>query len=100
MKPIWRGRVMGKPVSVYRRVVPFMDDSDDGCCRKWGNGYIVSIRPGLGEKRELEIAIHELLHAADWFKDEEWIEETAQNLADALNAMGWTRAKNEQVSNP
>jgi len=35
--------------------------------------------------------LHELLHAADWTKDEEWVELTAADLARTLTAFGFKR---------
>lgn len=78
-----KGKINGSRVTVYRRTTTFMDTPpvSNGICRKWGNNrYIISIRPGLSPKKELEVLIHELLHAADWSKDEEWVEDVAFEL--------------------
>lgn len=36
----------------------------------------------------VETLVHELLHVADWSKDEDWIEDTGRFIAKALMASG------------
>ena len=88
-RPVFKGTICGNPVSVYRRVTKHMDEGDNGICCKRGGKFIVSIRPGLPRSRELEIIIHELLHAADWYKDEEWVEDAGNDIAKILVALGY-----------
>lgn len=45
----------------------------------------------LKGERELEFTIHELLHAADWTKDEEWIGDVAKDVARVLTRLGYER---------
>lgn len=56
------------------------------------NGKEIRIATDLTKQDELEIIIHELLHAADWSKDEEWVEVIADDIARTLWKLGW---KNE-----
>jgi hypothetical protein len=44
-------------------------------------------------KELLEVILHELLHASDWSKDEEWVEEIAYDIAHVLWKLGWRRTK-------
>jgi hypothetical protein len=56
------------------------------------NGKEIRIATDIKNQDELEIIIHELLHAADWSKDEEWVEVIADDIARTLWKLGW---KNE-----
>jgi len=53
------------------------------------NGKEIRIATDLKKQDELEIIIHELLHAADWAKDEEWVEVIADDIARVLWKLGW-----------
>ena len=53
------------------------------------NGKEIRIATDLKKQDELEIIIHELLHAADWSKDEEWVEVIADDIARVLWKLGW-----------
>ena len=35
----------------------------------------------------LDVSIHELLHAADWSRDEQWVEQVASDMARAINRL-------------
>lgn len=50
------------------------------------------IRKGLPEHEELEVILHECLHAADWSKDEEWVENASADIARVLWKMGWRKS--------
>lgn len=64
----------------------------DGDCSDPGRpGHEIRIRTGVSEKRELEVLIHEVLHAADWWKDERWVEEVGRDLARLLWRLGYRR---------
>ena len=39
----------------------------------------------LPKKELLEVAIHEYLHAADWYKDEEWVDQAGKDLTELLS---------------
>ena len=51
----------------------------------------IRITKGLDPKEELEVVIHELLHSADWYKDEEWIERTGCEISHILWRLGWRK---------
>ena len=88
-RPIARGTVCGHPVTVYRRVIRHMARDCDGMCCRYRKGFVISIRPGLTRRREMEVLIHELLHAADWTKDESWVHETGEDITAFLSQMGF-----------
>lgn len=44
----------------------------------------IRVKPSLSGKRALESVIHEMHHAADWHKDEEWVHEVAEDQARVL----------------
>jgi hypothetical protein len=48
-----------------------------------------------GEER-LEVLIHEQLHAADWHKSEEWIEQVSKDIARNLTKLGYTDGSSER----
>jgi len=49
----------------------------------------IRIASDLTPIEQLEVVIHEALHAADWFKDEEWIRIVAHDIARLLWRLGW-----------
>ena len=77
------------------RFVPIPDKKDKKC-----KGYCESpnkknkeivIQENLSSKEELDITLHELLHAADWWKDEEWVEQVGTDIANVLWRLGWRK---------
>lgn len=52
---------------------------------------IISVEACLRDKDELEINIHEFMHACGWFADEEWISESALDIANALWELGYRK---------
>ena len=77
------------------RFVP-APDKDDKECRGYcespdkKNKEIV-IKENLPPKEELDTILHELLHAADWSKDEEWVEQVGTDIAKILWRLGWRK---------
>ena len=51
----------------------------------------IRISKELEGVEELDVTIHELLHAADWYKDEEWVAQTATELSCILWKLGWRK---------
>lgn len=47
------------------------NDEDGYCTPPDQPGRTICIRPSLTGERRLEVELHEMLHAADWHKDEE-----------------------------
>ena len=58
------------------------------------NGKEIRIATDIKNQDELEVIIHELLHAADWSKDEEWVEVIADDIARTLWKLGWKKDGN------
>jgi hypothetical protein len=54
-------------------------------------GKEIRISTDLGNQEELEVTIHEMLHAADWSKEEEWVEVIADDIARILWKLGWKK---------
>lgn len=67
-----------------------MGRTDDGLTEGPKNkNKRVFLRHGISSgKRRLEAAIHEFTHAADWPKDEEWVEEFGCDLTNFLYTLG------------
>lgn len=52
----------------------------------------IRIRSNLKDQEELEIYIHEMLHAANWHLAEEFVEECARDIARALWRLGYRKS--------
>ena len=69
-----------------------LDENTGGECDSPDTkGKEIRISTDLQREEELEIIIHELLHASDWSKDEEWVEEIAQDISNVLMRLGWKK---------
>jgi hypothetical protein len=55
----------------------------------------IRIHHKLKGRARLEAIVHEMLHAADWTKDEEWIHYTAADIARELTKLGYTHGSEE-----
>lgn len=51
----------------------------------------IRIDDSLQDEKELEIILHECLHAVDWSKDESWVATTAEDVARALWKLGYRK---------
>ena len=51
----------------------------------------IRIDTRLKDEERLEVIIHECLHAADWTKDEEFIEAEARDIAKILWRLGYRK---------
>lgn len=51
----------------------------------------IRVSPDLDEEEKLTIIIHEILHAADWSKEEWWVEQAATDIARILWRLGYRR---------
>jgi len=86
-----RIKILGK-IWKFRRVPPIRDGKDWGACDppfKLGKSIRIA-RSAKGEI-ELDTLLHEMLHAADWTKDEEWVAEAARDIARVLCRLGYRR---------
>ena len=69
-----------------------LDENTGGECDSPDTkGIEIRISTDLQREEELEVVIHELLHASDWSKDEEWVEEIAQDISNVLMRLGWKK---------
>lgn len=69
-----------------------LDENTGGECDSPDTkGKEIRISTDLQREEELEVVIHELLHASDWSKDEEWVEEIAQDISNVLMRLGWKK---------
>jgi len=77
----------------YRRMPRGFSDCNGFCSppRADDKPSVIGIWSSLGGRKELEIVVHELLHAAHWDLAEEAVDETARDLAAALWRMGYRR---------
>lgn len=65
--------------------------TDGECDPPETTGKEIRIQQPLDEKNQLETVIHEALHASDWHRSEEWVEEVARDLARILWRLGYRR---------
>jgi hypothetical protein len=56
-------------------------------------GKEIRIRRGLRPERELDVLIHEMVHAALWDLDESAVEELATDITRALTRLGYQRGE-------
>ena len=69
-----------------------LDENTGGECDSPDTkGKEIRISTDLQREEELEVVIHELLHASDWSKDEEWVEEIDQDISNVLMRLGWKK---------
>lgn len=69
-----------------------LDEDDRGDCDSPDTkNKKIRIANDLPPQEELEVIIHEALHACDWYKDEEWVELTAEDIARLLTKLGYRR---------
>ena len=74
--------ILGQKFVIRRGKLP---KGTDGCCDPPGeHPRAITVRPGLKDKRELAVLIHEMTHAAFWWLDEEFVEQFADDIADIL----------------
>ncbi len=59
---------------------------------------VIGVSSKIKGKKELEINIHEFLHACGWFADEEWILMSGRDIATALWELGYR--KDESAKTP
>ena len=84
----------GKAKVVTEEEEEVRGDCDDPSARN----KQIRIANNLPPIEQLEVVIHECLHASDWFKDEEWIEEVAVDIARLLWKLGWRLAKDGNLT--
>ena len=83
-----RCRLRGKYWLIRREKLP---RKLDGLCD--ANTRRITVQPHLSGERELDVLIHEMLHACHWDLDETAITETASDLARVLFRLGYRKAE-------
>ncbi len=68
-----------------------MGPNDGTCESPYDKEKTIRISTGLAPTRELDVIIHELLHAALWDLDEKAIEETAKDISHLLWRLGYRK---------
>lgn len=99
MRPIHRTKIMGQAVSIYRRFTRDVTRGGSvlGHVKQWGRDksgeqkWIIDLSPDLepGSLDEFITIIHELMHVADWGRDEIFIDQTSEDIAKTLWKMGY-----------
>lgn len=85
-----RAKISGKPWEiVFTNRLP--EDRDGDCSHPLQTPRKIRVRKGLPEERELEIIIHEYLHAKLWFMDEAVVDEAGKELQRILTERGYRR---------
>lgn len=85
-----RVRILGKMWDVFFVPRRELSRSVDGeCTPPTTPGKSIKVALNLTGERKLDVLIHEMLHAADWHKDEAWVEQVASDIARALWRMGY-----------
>ncbi len=59
-------------------------------------GKTIKIRDGMSPYDTLRTLIHECQHAADWTRDEEFLDRFADDLATIIEASGWELVNKEE----
>jgi hypothetical protein len=70
--------------------------TDGECDDPTTPGKEIRIHKALDEKTTLETVVHEVLHAADWHKKEEWVTEVGRDLSRVLWRLGYRRSEKEE----
>jgi len=87
-----RCKILGKfwTLKFIRR--PF-ENNDGSCDAPDVKGKSICIKKSLRGERRLEILIHEMLHAADWHRSEEFVSTVSQDIARTLTRLGYKSDK-------
>lgn len=65
-------------------------DTDGECVPPHRKRTVLRVDCDLTGKDKLETILHEMLHAVDWYKDEEaWVKPVAEQMARALWRLGY-----------
>ena len=81
-----RVTILGKYWSFVRGRCP--PDTLGLCCP---TTRTLTVKPSLRGQRELDTIIHEAMHAGDWHKTEEWVDQFSTDLAKLLWKLGYRK---------
>lgn len=86
-----RVRIRGRYWRLLRGRLP---QGIDGLCDPpTSQEKAITIRRRLPLADELRVLIHEMLHAGDWDKSEEAVDELSSDIARVLLRDGWTKVR-------
>lgn len=92
---VFRGKKYKIVFGTHRR---FNRKEDDGQCDGPNRqGKLLCVDPKLTPPRELEVWVHEALHASFWDLDEEAIDEAGKSIASLLWRLGYRKALQTKV---
>lgn len=83
-----RVKILGK---IWTLVFKRLSKHDGYCDPPTQPNKQIQIDSRLKAQRLLTVTLHECLHAADWHKDEAWVEQVAEDLGRTLWRMGYRR---------
>ena len=86
--------IFGEPITLrFVNRLGKKGKGDDGDCQPPGTeNRTIRIRRGQKPQAELDTILHELMHAADWHKDEDsWVAHLAEVIADTLWKLGYRK---------
>ena len=89
-----RIRILGKFWQL-RFVSALGGDKRGDCDAPTVKGKEIRILSTLKGEERLEILLHEMLHAADWNQDEEWVNDTARDMAKAVTKLGFVEGRTD-----
>lgn len=75
------------------RRVPYLGDARGDCSSPNVKGKEIRVLSGLKDEEELEVLIHEMLHASNWSLDETHVSTVAEDIASALWKLGYRKAE-------
>lgn len=85
--------MLGKKYALKR--ISYLGDARGDCDPPDAPNKCIRIASGLKGKEELEVLIHECMHAAQWHLDEEFVEKISLDLANVLWRFGWRKEENK-----
>lgn len=84
-----RIKLFGKYWDLVRQKLP--RTTEGSCDPPTIQGKQIRIGRTLRGQRELEVYIHEMLHACDFHKDEPWVTTTANDITQVLWRLGYRK---------
>ena len=73
-----------------------LDDYRGECDHPDTKGKTITVDSRIDGEERLEVIIHECLHSASFDMSEEWVEQTAIDIARILTRLGYTRRPNNE----
>lgn len=85
-------KILGKTWTFERKSLKNSDHH--GICHPpHSKGKKIVVDSDISGEKELRVILHELLHAADWHKEEEWVEQVSTDMARILTRLGFSRSE-------